>query len=690
MHTITSLLAVITQHAGLAYGAVFLVALLESLALIGLVVPGTMILFGVGAIVATGSLDLKHVLLLASAGAIAGDGISFWLGHHYQQRLNRMWPFSRYPGILANAATFFSRHGGKSVLFGRFAGPTRAVIPLAAGMLGMRPLHFVVVNVFSSIGWSLAYILPGVFFGTSLVMAGAVSMRLAVLIFLILAACWSFMWFIRKLVLLIRNQGPIWVIALKAWAVKDTSIRGTWRPIKRFLAYLFQTHHGEEFFLATLILMLLGAGWGFLGVLQDVLARDPLVLADQSVYHFFQALRTPWADHLFVTVTEFGDSFVNLCVAGAIFLLLLAKRCYRTAAFWAIAVLGGLEGVQLLKWATHLPRPTALYHGISAYGFPSSHTTMSVVIYGFLAILLARGSSGALRWGLFVLVFLFSFFIAISRLYLGAHWLSDVLGGFFIGTSWVALLGIIYIKKPAESVPRPLLGLIAALAVLTAGGWHVDQRQPIDLEVYASRPNIQSMSLETWLSAGWRELPTWRVDMAGEPEQPLTLQWVGPLDGLARYLFAQGWQRPPSSDLRTFMGMLSPDTAIAQLPVLPRLHNGRFDRLRLVHLDGKERWVLRLWASDVRVGRKNMPLFIGTLEIQHRRHLTWLITAAGDTGEYEGPLVTFAGMLQDQFAVRTVIRKSLIVQPDRDHGRLNWMGRVVLLWEKRGADEIRQ
>ena len=88
--------------------------------------------------------------------------------------------------------SFFSRHGGKSVLFGRFVGPVRPVIPVVAGMLGMGPVHFVVVNVLSAIGWALAYILPGVFFGTSLAVAGAVSTRLAVLIFLILGSILGF------------------------------------------------------------------------------------------------------------------------------------------------------------------------------------------------------------------------------------------------------------------------------------------------------------------------------------------------------------------------------------------------------------------------------------------------------------------------------------------------------------------
>lgn len=84
MHPIDAILGLIAHHTTLAYIAVFLISLSESLALVGLVVPGTVIMFGVGAVVATGNLGLKPALLLAAAGAVVGDGISYWLGRHYQ------------------------------------------------------------------------------------------------------------------------------------------------------------------------------------------------------------------------------------------------------------------------------------------------------------------------------------------------------------------------------------------------------------------------------------------------------------------------------------------------------------------------------------------------------------------------------------------------------------------------------
>lgn len=678
---IKALLAFITHHPTLAYGAIFLISLSESLAIVGLLVPGTVIMFGVGAIVATGSLGLKPVLLLAAAGAVAGDGISYWLGHHYQDGLRRIWPFSRYPGMLKNGEVFFKRHGGKSVLFGRFVGPVRPVIPVVAGMLGMGPLHFSIVNVLSAIGWALVYILPGVFFGTSLAVAGAVSTRLAVLIVLILATCWVFVWLGRKLVLLVGHRGPIWLAAFKDWLAADTPAHWVMLPVKRFLSYFFLRQQGEELFLGFLALTLFVAGWGFLGVMQDVLAKDPLVLADQAVYHFFQSLRNSWSDRIFVAITELGDSFVNICLFGAVLLVLLGKRCYRAAGYWTLTVLVGLAGVQLLKWLIHSPRPMALYHGASAYGFPSGHTTMSVILYGFLAILLARGLSGTLRWGLFVSVFLISFIIAISRLYLGAHWLSDVLGGFFVGASWAALLGIAYLKNPDIGLPRRLLGFATILVIVVAGGWHVSRHHEKDLAFYSPRYDLQTMPLATWLADGWRELPAWRIDMAGELEQPLTIQWAGTAEELAQYLLDRGWRRPQSFKLKSFLEMLSPDTPIEKLPVLPRLHDGRIDRLRLVRMAGSQLWVLRMWPTDVKILANEARLLVGTIEVQNKRPMAGLIFLARDTGEYNSSLAALEQEFNDRFAMKLVERENSDFQDSRDQDRVHWSGRVLLVWQ---------
>jgi len=292
----------------------------------------------------------------------------------------------------------------------------------------MHPLKFAIVNVCSAIGWAFVYILPGVFFGTSLALAGTVSSRLAVLLFVIIVSLWGFIWLGRKVTAFVVKLGPAFFAALKHWAQIETPVPGRPRRAKDLFAYLFLRRQGEELFLAFLVILLLGTLWGFLGVLQDVLAKDLLVAADEAIYNLFQSLRTSWTDHFMVIVTEFGDYFVLICLSVSLWALLLFKRCIRIAIFFITAALGGFLGVQLLKELIHVPRPITLYHGASAYGFPSGHTTMSVIFFGFLAIILSPGLSHKRRWGLFTTVLFISFAMATSRLYLGAHWLSDVLG----------------------------------------------------------------------------------------------------------------------------------------------------------------------------------------------------------------------------------------------------------------------
>lgn len=133
-----------------------------------------------------------------------------------------------------------------------------------------------------------------------------------------------------------------------------------------------------------------------------------------------------------------------------------------------------------------------------------------------------------------------SFVIGLSRLYLGAHWLSDILGGLLIGTSWAALLGIAYLHGSAEIVPRRWIGIVVIITIGLAGSWHVAQRHAKDMVFYAPRSKVQFMSLADWRSDAWRNLPAWRIDMAGEREQPLTLQWHRPVDRLAADLLKKG------------------------------------------------------------------------------------------------------------------------------------------------------
>lgn len=195
MHAyIQSITDLIVQHSAWTGLLVCLAAFSESLALVGIVLPGTAILIGVGAAAALGKVPLAPILGWATLGAIAGDGLSFWLGHRFRHRIAQTWPFSRRPDLLAKAETLVRRHGGTSVAIARFMPLSRALVPLVAGAFGMSPLRFYTANILSALAWAPAYILPGASLGALLGVLGQINEPLAVIVLgpillLALAAC---------------------------------------------------------------------------------------------------------------------------------------------------------------------------------------------------------------------------------------------------------------------------------------------------------------------------------------------------------------------------------------------------------------------------------------------------------------------------------------------------------------------
>jgi membrane protein DedA with SNARE-associated domain len=186
LETIQPLIDWIAKHPDLSGLIVFLFAMGESLAVVGIVVPGVVIMLSVGTLVGLGAINLWTALVFAALGAIAGDWFSYWLGRHFDQQLRHIWPLSRYPKLIPAGEKFFTRHGGKSVLFGRFVGPLRPIIPAVAGIMHMSQAKFYFMNIVSAILWAPVVILPGVAFGNSLQLAQEVFGKLILLVVILI------------------------------------------------------------------------------------------------------------------------------------------------------------------------------------------------------------------------------------------------------------------------------------------------------------------------------------------------------------------------------------------------------------------------------------------------------------------------------------------------------------------------
>ncbi|MEK7627601.1 MAG: DedA family protein [Patescibacteria group bacterium] len=141
MEFINSFLSTI-QHLGIfGYWAILLISLLESLAFIGVMIPGATIIVFAGFLSAQGYLDFGDLILFAAIGAMLGDSLSYYLGIKgikFFRSENKFLKLSH----LEKGERFFRKHGNKSIFLGRFIGPIRPIIPFIAGLSRMNKWSF--------------------------------------------------------------------------------------------------------------------------------------------------------------------------------------------------------------------------------------------------------------------------------------------------------------------------------------------------------------------------------------------------------------------------------------------------------------------------------------------------------------------------------------------------------------------
>lgn len=147
---------------------VFGIAFLESLAIIGLAMPGWLLLVGVGSLIGAGTLGFWPIAFFSFAGATLGQTVSYLVGVAFKDRVHH-WPWvERHQNLLHRSETFFRKHGFAGILVGQFIGPIRAFISLIAGILDMPAKKFLLAVVVATLIWSPVYLMPGVVLGAAL------------------------------------------------------------------------------------------------------------------------------------------------------------------------------------------------------------------------------------------------------------------------------------------------------------------------------------------------------------------------------------------------------------------------------------------------------------------------------------------------------------------------------------------
>ncbi|MDT8896249.1 bifunctional DedA family/phosphatase PAP2 family protein [Halomonas sp. I1] len=436
------------------------IALVESLALVGLLVPGVVLITAAASMAGHQELSVTLVILAAFLGAVAGDGLSFWLGYTQRERVTALWPLSRHPEWLARGARFFRTHGPFSVFLGRFVGPVRPVIPLIAGMLHMPPRTFTWANLISAAFWAPAYVLPGYLLGHAWQrlpgLPDGLKPWLAGLGGLVVALALIFSWLRHQT----YRDGHVY--RGLAWlSRRHAAGRMAWR--------LLAIQRDRDPPLASWLLLLSSlaalSAWTL-----AVLQHDGPMAMDQRLNDLLSAMSMPGLGRAGHILAEIGD------IIGIIALILPWTLWWLCQRRWDIighfgAGLFGIAALNTLgKTLIGRARPLTPEHLTGSMSYPSAHTSTIVVLLGMAAAFIARELPATQRfwayWGAIALAVP----MALSRLVIGVHWLSDLIGGALLGLVVCALVQLAWQRheRPRLS-PCPWLILgTASLALITA------------------------------------------------------------------------------------------------------------------------------------------------------------------------------------------------------------------------------
>jgi membrane protein DedA with SNARE-associated domain/membrane-associated phospholipid phosphatase len=453
--TVLALLAgiadrILTFPPWLVLALVFAFPALEASAFVGFVVPGEVAVILGGVAASRGTVPLWAVCVAAVTGAIAGDSIGYVVGRRWGNHLLRG-TVGRLPIIrrhldehLETARAYVRRRKGAAVFFGRFTAALRVLVPGLAGMSDVHYPTFLAYNVAGGVLWGTAFAVLGYVAGASYKRVERVAGRAGLVLLAILLVGVIGARVARRL--MARSSG--------AGALADRIV-GT-RPVawvrRRFprqvawSARRLDPKSPNGFWLTFACTAGALAAWAFGGLTQDVVGRDEMALLDPRVTRWVVAHRTEWVTGTMKVVTWLGsNAFIVpvLLLVGATFLL--RRRDWRPGAQLAVAVGGAVLLYDVVKAVVGRARPPmSIWIGhYSGWSFPSGHATQAVAFYGTVALVLTRGRSVRARTWAWAVAGIVVIVVAASRVYLGAHWLSDVLGGSALGAAWLCVVMVV-------------------------------------------------------------------------------------------------------------------------------------------------------------------------------------------------------------------------------------------------------
>jgi membrane protein DedA with SNARE-associated domain/membrane-associated phospholipid phosphatase len=434
------------------YALVGLAAFLETGAFVGLVAPGETIVLSGGVIAGQGTIELLPLIGIVWTCAVLGDTTSFYIG----RRLGRQFLEKHGPRVkitherLEQVDHYFDRYGGRTILIGRFIGLVRALAPFIAGSSGLPYRRFVPYSVVGCGAWATLFCVLGYVFWRSFDrvqhIVGQALFGFAVTVGVIVGVYTAYRRRdeIRGWLDAHRDHPlvkPLFVVGapLYRWVVRPL-VRLMTPPIRFVGNRLMPGELGLEL---TTLVAIAGVGAFFFVAYADHFAHSftPTPF-DNDILDLADRLRNDTLVEVAKVVTNLGALPTAIAlVAGTS--ILVAVRARRPEAF--VLLLGMLLvfiAVHVTKGAIDRPRPSGSLVDTTGAAYPSGHAAYSVAWIACAVVLTRRLGLAASGTLIFVAIGIAGA-VGVTRVYLRAHWWSDVAGGWGLAAAIFALLGAI-------------------------------------------------------------------------------------------------------------------------------------------------------------------------------------------------------------------------------------------------------
>ena len=432
------------------YALVGGMAFLETGAFVGFIAPGEFTVILGGVIAGEGTISILPLIGLVWLCAIGGDSVSFLIG----QRVGRSFLIKHGARIRITEARFqqvedyFDRHGGKTIVIGRFIGFVRPLAPFIAGTSRMTYGRFLPYSVLGTGLWGTTFCLLGYVFWRSFSkvskIAGRATLAIGVTAALVAVGVYLYRRFREpaereRLERWLRQRPVLW----RAWRWAGRPLaRVTWPQIRFLWHRLTPGNLGIEF--TSALAVAVGGAYVFV-LYASLFDNHPLrhVAGDHTAFSIVSHLR----DQTLVDVAKIVTSAGALPFVGTLVIvasgLLIARRhpleLFALAGGFALVVLA----VHAAKAGIDRPRPSGSLVGTEGSSFPSGHAAYSTA-YVAMAVVASRVLGGLVsRAALVLAALIVAAVIGSTRVYLRAHYLSDVLGGFGLGLAIMAGCGAV-------------------------------------------------------------------------------------------------------------------------------------------------------------------------------------------------------------------------------------------------------